>query len=94
MHPTARAMLAGLTRLGVRVVARAVDGGLEVIQEVVTAVSTEASERIKRTRETAQSIGRVDRKQKPPEKRYVKVDVRNVTDVDARGVEVEEEASE
>jgi hypothetical protein len=93
MHPTARAMLAGLTRLGVRVVAQAVDGGLEVIQEVVTDVSAEAAARIKRTRATAQSIGRVDRsggagvgKAKP---RYVKVDV-----VGIHGAEVEEEEEE
>lgn len=83
-----KAGLAGLTRIGVRVVARAVDGGLEVVQETVDSLSTEAQERIKRSRATAQGIGRVAEK---PKTRFVKVEVNPTTD--ARGVEVEEEVS-
>lgn len=58
MHPTAREAFRQLGRLGVRVVASAVEGGLEVVHEAIADGAQEVLTRVNRARATARGIGR------------------------------------
>lgn len=58
MHPTAREAFRQLGQLGVRVVASAVEGGLEVIHEAIADGAQEVLTRVNRARATARGIGR------------------------------------